>query len=294
MASRLGAMHFVPLSMGVAFAVMDILNHLSARRFREVDDLLAFISIYDDTRRKRAFCGLLRAHQKQIRGAVCVEGGCGLGLFAIEMAKLGARQVFAVEQNPLLAKLARARVAELPAALARRIEVIEMPLQEFRPPRTIEVLVHEFYGQLLYDEDLWVLEHLKFQPRLVLPDGGELLAGVVASQRYTDRIVTPALLQSLKGVLVAGLFEERLRELRFPVLRWQFGCGLSQVENDLGRWQGDLLCFGVAVTHKNQRICEAGRCPNWSYVWTPRMGDRFALEFRPAVAGRECHFRWLS
>jgi hypothetical protein len=273
---------------------MDILNRLSPRRFREVDDLLAFISIYDDTRRTRAFRKLLRVHQKQIRGAVCVEGGCGLGLFAEEMAKLGARHVFAVEQNPLLAQLARQRFAALPAAFSRHLEVIEMPLQEFLPPQKIDVLVHEFYGQLLYDEELWVLENLQFQPKLVLPDGGELLAGVVSSQRYLDRVMTGDLLKSLKGVLVAGLFEERLNELQFPVLRWQFGRGLVQIENSLDDKEGDLLCFGVAVTHQRKKICEAGRCPNWSYVWTPRKGDRFEFEFRPAAAGRECYFHWIE
>jgi hypothetical protein len=273
---------------------MDILNSLPTRRFREVDDLLAFISIYDDTRRTRALRKLLRAHQKQIRGAVCVEGGCGLGLLAEEMAKLGARHIFAVEQNPFLAKLARQRFAQLPAALSQRLEVIEMPLQEFRPPQKIDVLVHEFYGQLLYDEDLWVLENLKFKPKLVLPDGGELLAGVVSSQHYLDRVMTGGLLKSLAGVLVAGLFEEKLRELQFPVLRWQFGKGLSQVPHDLIGKKGDLLCFGVAITHRGRRLCEAGRCPNWSYVWTPLCGNRFVFEFRPATAGRECYFRWLA
>ncbi|MCI0690537.1 hypothetical protein L0337_00855 [candidate division KSB1 bacterium] len=273
---------------------MDILNHLSPRRFREVDDLLAFISIYDDTQRTRAFRKLLHAHQKQIRGAVCAEGGCGLGVFSTAMAKLGARRVYAVEQNPLLAKLARERIAELPKAVSQRIEVIETPLQEFRPPEKIEVLVHELYGQLLYDEDLWVLENLKIKPKLVLPDGGELLAGVVSSERYADNVVTITLLKSLGGVLIAGLFEEKLHELQFPVLRWQFGKKLLQTTHDLSGEKGDLLCFGVAITHRGRRLCEAGRCPNWSYVWTPRVSDRFAFEFRPSTrGGKDCHFRWI-
>lgn len=275
---------------------MDILNRLAPRRFREVDDLLAFISIYDDTQRTRAFRRLLRAQQKHIRGAVGVEGGCGLGLLSIEMVKLGARQVYAIEQNPLLAKLVRERVAQLPNKLAQRIEVIETPLQNFRPPRKIDVLVHEFYGQLLYDEDLWVLEKLKFKPQLILPDGGELLAGVVSAKKYTDKIVTPALLKSLDGVLVAGLFEEKWRELQFPVLRWKAGKGLAQIKNSVADKSGDLLCFGVAVTHRGERICQAGRCPNWSYVWTPRCGNRFEFKFHPVAehAGRECRFRWIA
>jgi len=275
---------------------MDILNSLPPRRFREVDDLLAFISIYDDTRRTRAFRRLLRAQQKHIRGAVCAEGGCGLAVLSIEMAKLGARYVYAIEQNPLLAKLARQRIAQLPNKLAQRLEVIETPLQEFRPPQKIDVLVHEFYGQLLYDEDLWVLENLKFKPKLVLPDGGELLAGVVSSQRYTDEVVTSARLKALDGALIAGLFEEKLHALQFPVLRWRFGKGLAQIKSTFANQSGDLLCFGVAVTHRGQRICEAGRCPNWSYVWTPRAGDRFVFQFRPDAenSGMDCDFRWLT
>ncbi len=85
---------------------MDILNRVSARRFRDVDNLLAFISIYDDVRRTRSFRSLLRANARLIQGAVCVEGGCGLGILSIEMARLGARKVYAVEHNPLLAQIA--------------------------------------------------------------------------------------------------------------------------------------------------------------------------------------------
>jgi len=81
---------------------MDILNRVSPQRFRAVGDLLAFISIYEGTKRTRAFRSLLRANAKIIRGSVCVEAGWGLGIFSIEMARLGARKVYAVEQNPLL------------------------------------------------------------------------------------------------------------------------------------------------------------------------------------------------
>ncbi len=272
---------------------MDVVNYLPPRRFGEIDDLLAFISIYEDTRRTRAYRALLRAHQKSIRDAVCVEGGCGLGVFAVEMARLGARKVYAVEQNPLLARLARQRLARLPKKLAQRIELLELPLQDFQPPQKIDVLVHELFGQLLYDEDLWVLEHLAFKPRLVLPDGGELLGGVVSSTNYGDPLMTPELLQSLQGALVAGLFEERLRELQFPVLHWNFGAGLKTGTIDLKGYEGDLLCFGVAISHAGRRICEAGRCPNWSYVWTPRCGDRFEIDFRRARRGTACYFQWL-
>jgi SAM-dependent methyltransferase len=273
---------------------MDILNQLSSRRFREVDDLLAFISIYDDSRRTRAYRSLLRSHAKLVRGAVCLEGGCGLGLFAAELARLGARKVYAVEQNPLLAKLARARFQRLPKSLCRRIELVEQPLQQFRPPVHVNLLVHEFYGQLLYDEDLWVLDHLRFRPDYVLPDGGELRAGTVSSRLYSDRIVTAEVVEKLDGVLVSGLFEGESRDLRQPVLQWRFGEGLKPVKHNLHRYKGDLLCLGLVVTHKGKKVCEAGRCPNWSFVWTMRRGNQVFLRFRRAEVemGMECRFGW--
>jgi predicted RNA methylase len=125
---------------------MDILNRLATRRFREIDDLLAFISIYDDSHRTRSFVSLLRSNSKLIRDGVCVEGGCGLGVFAAEMARRGARKVYAVEHNPLLARLARKRFASLPKEIARRIELVECSLEDFRPPTPVNLLMHEFYG----------------------------------------------------------------------------------------------------------------------------------------------------
>ena len=272
---------------------MDILNRLSASRFRAVDDLLAFISIYDDHQRTRAYRRLLRSHRRFIRNAVCVEGGAGLALFSIEMARLGARKVYAIEQNALLAKLAQARIDRQPRWVRKRIELVHLPLQQFRPPENVNVLVQEFYGQLLYDEDLWVLEKLKFQPELVLPNGGELHAGIVSSASYRDPVIGKDEVKSLDGVLVAGLFEERLTELRVPVLRWEYGKGLRQLNHRFDNLRGDLLCLGLVVTHNGQRVCEAGKCPNWSYVWTYRRGNAISLSFRRAGPTMDTVFRWM-
>lgn len=272
---------------------MDILNRLPSRRFREVDDLLAFISIYDDRRRTQAYRTLLTQQRSKIRNAVCVEGGCGLALFSIEMAKLGAKRVYAVEHNPLLADLARSRIDALPRHLSRRIEVIVEPLQTFRPPQSVDVLLHEFYGQLLYDEDLWVLHRLRFMPGHILPDGGELRCGVLDAASRRDRVITPDTLAGMRGVLVSGLFEERFDELRMPVLTWNMRGGLKQVRRSIKGLRGDLVCFGLAVTHNGKIVCEAGRCPNWSYVWTPRVGDEFVFSFRRNGPTMDCLFRWL-
>lgn len=271
---------------------MDILNQLTVRRYRAVDDLLAFISIYDDERRAGAYRRLLHRHRRAIAGGTCVEAGAGLGLFSIAMARLGARKVYAVEQNPLLAQLARERIAELPREVASTIEVVHEPLQSFRPPKGVDVLLHELYGQLLYDEDLHALKRLRFRPAHVIPDGGELRAGLVHSSSYADPYVTPDVVRRLDGVLVSGLFPERRTELTFPVLRWTYAGGLRPIPLSFKRRKGDLLVFGVVVTDRGRTVCEAAKCPNWSYVWTARSGDRFAFRFRRTGEFMNVTFHW--
>lgn len=269
---------------------MDIMNRLTPERFRDIDDVLAFISIYDDVQRSYAYRYMLYSLQGQIRGAVCVEAGCGLGLFSAEMAQLGARKVYAVEQNPILADMARERLAGFP-----QIEVIHAPIQDFDPPEPVDFLLHEFYGQLLYDEDLFYLDQLKFRPRYVAPNGGELLAGVFPADEFIDEIVTLDLLKRLNGVLVSGLFDESDAELTIPVMQWRYGQPFAlQQRYRIHDVEGELLAFGVQISHNGQPICRAGTCENWSYVWTYRGGETLQFTFIPGQAGEEVEFTWLD
>ncbi len=268
---------------------MDIMNSLPEERYREVDDLLAFISIYEDQERTRRLLQLIRDHRGSIEGKICVEAGAGFGIFSAEMARLGAKRVYAVEQNPLLAELAYRRLRDFD-----NVQVVNLPIQEFEPQVEVDLLFHELYGQLLYDEDLFALEQLTFQPEQVIPDSGVLMAGVISSADYVDPSVTPEVLDLLGGVLVSGMFDEKLTELSFPVLRWEYGRWLSHLPIDLSGQEGDLLCFGLRIEHEGKVICEAGMCPNWSYVWTPRTGDRFQLRFERQNDVMECFFEWLE
>ncbi len=268
---------------------MDILNELPPERFREIDDLLAFVSIYDDRRRLEAYERLLRDHADVIRNGVCVEAGCGFGILSARMAELGARRVYAVEQNPLLASIARRRLSRY-----ANVTVVQAPVQEFEPPERVDVLVHDFFGQLLYDEDLWVLEHLRFRPRQVLPESAELAYGLVDSSDYVDDTVTPEVLCSLEGALVSGLFEERGDELTDVAAEWRYGEGLRSGPVKIGNARGDLLAFGLRILHEGRVICQAGDCPNWSFVWTPRAGSVFLLRFLPEPYGSKCIFEWIE
>ena len=268
---------------------MEILNDIPARRFAEVDDLLAFISIYDDDNRTRAYLSLLRSQQRQIQGAVCVDAGCGFGIFAEEMARLGARKVYAVEANPILVEIARSRLSTFP-----NITVVHQPLEQFIPPEPVDVMVHEFFGQLLYDEDVRILQQLPFSPVLWLPNRARLAAGVMAAEAVVDQTVTPEVLRRLDGILVSGLFEDANVPLSFTVLEWSPTKFQYSVEYDIGKEKGDLLYLGLEIYQDQKRICRAGECSNWSYVWTPRVGDRFRLVFRPAERGMRVVFEWID
>jgi SAM-dependent methyltransferase len=267
---------------------MDIMNHLGPGRFADVDDLLAFISIYDDERRTRAYRRMIHSESRSIKNGICVDAGCGLGLFSLEMAKLGAPRVYAVEANRSLYELARARLQHFP-----NVTVIHEDIAQFKPRERIDVLVHEFFGQLLYDEDLLNLRRLRFKPRLFLPDRALLMAGVCSAKRFVDKNVTHEVLQRLKGVLVSGLFEDRALSFTIPVLSWTPRHYVTHAVCDLHALPGNLLYLGLQVFHRDTMICESGRCENWSAVWTPRNGDRFRLDFKPAGRGMDVSFMWL-
>ncbi|MCS7083023.1 MAG: class I SAM-dependent methyltransferase [Bacteroidetes bacterium] len=266
---------------------MDILNYLPPKRFAEYDDFLTFISIYDDRRREWAYKRLLRRHRDRIRGAVCLEAGCGLGIFSAYLARLGARRVYAVESNPLLYGLARERLRTFP-----QVRVLRADLRDFEAPEPIDVLVHDLYGQLLYDEDLHVLSQLPIRPRLVLPNGGRLLVGTVRAALIADRTVSLDVLSRLDGLLVSGLFAERGLRPQRQLCRWRFGETLSYIHGNLEGLEGEVVFFAMEVLHDELPICRAGECPNWSYVWTWRRADRFWLRFEPDKRGMRVRFGW--
>lgn len=267
---------------------MDIMNQLPAQRFAELDDLLAFISIYDDPRRTAAWRRMLRLEQKKISNQVCVDGGCGLGLFSAELAKLGAAKVYAVEANKALYELAQDRLQRYP-----RVQVIHEDLAQFKPREKVNVLVHEFFGQLLYDEDLALLSRLRFEPRYFLPDQARLMAGVMNAAPLLDKNLTDQTLKKMRGGLVSGLFDDRRLKYQFPVIDWSPRRFVYQAVCDMASLPGDLLFLGLHVYHQQRLLCQAGPCENWSVVWTPRCGDRFRMDFLPVPRGMQVRFTWI-
>jgi SAM-dependent methyltransferase len=274
---------------------VDILNKVSPRRFYELDSFLAFLSIYEDKERERAYLRLLRANRDPIRGAVCVEAGSGLGVMSAEMARLGAKKVYAVEVNPELYELSRRRLARFP-----NVEVVKADIRDFKPKERVDVLVHEFYGQLLYDEDLYALADLRFKPRLVLPDSGALMCGVSSLDDWDDDVIDDSVLERLDSAIVSGLFDEEGVKPGIEVLRWSAAEGIQGKRVvDLSGKAGNLLYFGIEVRHAGKAVCRSGVCDNWSFGWTWRKADRFSFGFgkpggtRESARAPEALFRWL-
>lgn len=269
---------------------MDILNTLPDDRFEEIDDLLAFISIYDDEERTRGWREMLRRHRDSIEGKVVLEAGCGLGLFAEEMAELGARRVYAVEVNPHLHALASERLGARPSVV-----MVEGDVRSFDPPEPVDLLVHDFFGPLLYDEDLYALERLRFSPALVLPDRALLRWGLAREEDLCDDVVTPAVLRRLEGVLVSGLFDDEARlSFHGTAAEWSHPGGLRVARCDLdgaGR-PTDVLYFGLEIWDGRHLVGRSGCSSNWSYVFTPRAGERFELAFEWNGRSMEAVFGW--
>lgn len=267
---------------------MDIMNELPDKQFEQLDDLLAFVSIYDDDLRKESYFRLLESHEAQIKGAVCAEAGCGFGLMAEKMAQLGARRVYAIEANHHLYEIARQRLRQY-----KDVVVIHADIRDFKPPEPVSILVHEFFGQLLFDEDINVLNQLQFKPAQILPNKAILELGLLNSADFVDDVVTYHVLSELHGALVSGLFEGEDVIPDLPVMQWRPGLDRYKAEINLEGREGDLLCFGLKIYHNEKFICRAEECDNWSYVWTPRVGDVFRLEFEPGDRGAEVKFSWV-
>jgi SAM-dependent methyltransferase len=269
---------------------MDIVNRLPEPRYSEVDDFLAFVSIYDDGERTAGYVEMLRRNADVIRGRVTLEAGCGFGVIAAEMARLGARRVYAVEVNPLMQGIAAENLAEIPA-----IELVKSDIEAFSPEEPVDLLVHDFFGPMLYDEDLLVLDRLPFSVGRVLPDRGRLVCGCARSADLCDDVVTPSVLSRLEGVLVSGLFDDDERfDLPLTAAEWSADGGLSIGDVDLAasRSDGDVLVFGVEIYDGRRVVGRSGPSSNWSYVFTPRRGDRFELGYEHNGRFMETVFGW--
>ena len=252
---------------------MDIYSYIPDEDYPKYDGFLSFLGMYEDHRRITNYRRGLKRFRHLIKKKVTVEAGAGFGIFTEYMLKLGANKVYAVEENELMLKILKNKFKDEP-----RVEIVEGLIEDFEPSEEVDFLVHDFWGSLLYDENLISLERLKFKPKVVFPDSGELRYGVFKLDAFNDKIVTTEILDILEGVLVSDLIPTRELPLKNVAYRWKFGRGLKKVKNTL-KGEGEVLVFGIRILHGSDEICRSHHCYNWPYIWTKRVGDRFNLEF---------------
>ena len=268
---------------------MDIMNYLPEGRYEDVGDLLAFISIYDDRNRTNAYYELLEDNAAIIENAVCADLGAGTGIMTEKMLELGAAKVYVVEKNPYLYDLCRKKLKPY----GDKVVFVNKDIRNFVPPCDIKVAVHEFYGQLLFDEEIILLENLKWKPDVLIPDGGKLMCGIASLDTFDDDTVTIDVLKKLDGVLVSGLFDEEELVPDMEVATFEYGKTKTySFDFELPATKGDLLYFGLVITHRGKEFCRAGICDNWSYVWTYRSGQKFNISFEQQNRGTEVYFSW--
>jgi len=268
---------------------MDIVNRLTDKRYLEVDELLALISTYEDKNRERAYKKLFRDNKNLIRGKVCVEAGCGMGLLTEYLIRHGAAKVYATEANPNLFQIAKKRLAQYP-----NIEVFNCDITDFTPSTKVDLLVHDFFGQLIFDADINKLNNLKFTPSFIMPDGCALKYGIMDVEDFDDPVVDELVMKQMKGVLVSGLFSEFGVPLKDEVLKFEFGKPSSdRITKDISNLKGNLLYLGIEISHNHKIVCQAGYCEKWSYIWTHRSGNVFKLSFDNSAEIPEPVFEWV-
>jgi SAM-dependent methyltransferase len=103
-----------------------------------------------DARRSRRFRKAIRATVRP--GDVVVDVGTGTGILAMFAVQAGAARVYAVEQDPQTAAIARELVAR--NAMADRIEVLEGDAAGLTLPEPVDLLICELIGNAGPEEDI--------------------------------------------------------------------------------------------------------------------------------------------
>lgn len=272
---------------------MELFNELPEEREQAVEDFLTFIPIYESKRRFRSLHALLKRNRKWIRGKTCLEAGAGRGLFSKAMADLGAKKVLAVERSATLFEVLQHHLAEVPQAELHAGDIID-----FVPKEDVDLLFHEFYGPLVLDETLLVLNELKFAPGMVLPDGGRLWAMPISEAQVleADEHYDPSWKNALSGALVSELFDGIPFKGKWKVFDWQVGDGeKGQISYTFELpEEADFIAFCGEITHQGKHVLDMWWTHNWPVIYTPVAGRSFRIEFDFDGRFTEVYFEWLA
>jgi len=146
-----------------------------------------------DVRRNRAFHRALRCRVR--RGSRVLDLGAGTGIWAVTAARLGAREVVAVEREALLCPVIEDLARE--NGVADRVRVVCGDARRVRLPRVFDVVVSETVGSEAIDEG--IIEVLWRARERFLAPGGALVPEPLAlwgapAAPFEPRRPSPAIL----------------------------------------------------------------------------------------------------
>jgi type I protein arginine methyltransferase len=131
-----------------------------------------FAKMFHSQERHQSYCEALRRSIKP--GDVVIEIGTGIGVYAMEAARLGARKVYAIEPNPLV-RLAPA-LAAANGFEPNHIQFYEEFSTNFDPPELADVVFADLRGRTpLYGANV---ESLRDAAKRLLKPGGILIPQV--------------------------------------------------------------------------------------------------------------------
>ncbi len=265
---------------------MEILNRIDSEKYNQLIEFLAFLSIYDDDKRMKVFKEIIK--RCDMKGKVVAELGAGFGEFTKFIIELGAKRVYAVEINPYMLTILRKKLKNI-----NNVRIVEGDALNFVPEEDINIVIHDFFGPLLYDESLYVLDNLKFKPKIVIPNEGLLKCGTIKLSEINDPTVDRDVIETLEGVLIADLFDYYQKpEKSYTVAKWKYGEGLKMYEVEL-KDEGEVLVFWLEIYHDGEFLCSSYECINWPLVWTYRRGDRFKIFFEWNGEFSDVIFTWI-
>ena len=150
-------------------------NEVEGQLYNHTNQLLrAHETLLSDGNRNRSFYRALK--RTVTKTSSVLDIGSGTGVWAVAAAKLGARRVVAVEEEPLLIGLIKQIARD--NGVASKVEVVQGDSRQIQFGKEFDIVISETIGHLVFDEPI-VPIMIDARQRFLKP-GGILIPAAVA------------------------------------------------------------------------------------------------------------------